>query len=191
MKLPGLFLIVGLFSAPIMAYAQPLIVLSKTVRPAEMDTLRFLEIQFAGGKFTLVPPLGCGLNTDLPSATIQLSASTGFVSMTIQFSTNNSRTILASREALQHHSAPTGVRTEVRDEFPAYSGTTTGKGIELTFNLHGHPMWRRAAVIPFSGGFVSFIATAPANESKAAQQLFGGVITSFQNTSSDQAAPGD
>lgn len=128
MKLFASFILAGLLSASMLAHAQPLTVAWKTIRPPEMDTLRYLEVQFAGDKFTLVPPNGCGIKTDLPSATIQLSASTGSVSMTIQFSTNSSRAILASKDAMQQYAAPQEANTEVREEFPAYSSTTPCSG---------------------------------------------------------------
>lgn len=159
--------------------AQPLTVGWKTERPPEMDVLRFLEIQFAGGTFSLVPPWGCGLKTDPAAATIQLSSSTGSVSMTIQFSTNSPSPILGSKSALQHYASPNRGEAEVRDAFPAHSGAATGKGIELSFDLHGQPMRRRAAVIPLPNGYAGFIVTSSADESKAAQQFFDGVVTSF------------
>ncbi len=183
MKLFASFILAGLLSASMLAHAQPLTVAWKTIRPPEMDTLRYLEVQFAGDKFTLVPPNGCGIKTDLPSATIQLSASTGSVSMTIQFSTNSSRAILASKDAMQQYAAPQEANTEVREEFPAYSSTTPGRGIELRFKLHDQWLWRRAAVVPFSGGYAGFIATSTIAESKAAHEFFGGVLTSFQQAS--------
>jgi hypothetical protein len=117
---------------------------------------------------------------DAPAATLRFSSPVSGVSMTLQFSTNAAPPVLASADTLRAQAFPQPSDAAVREEFAAYSGAGAGKGLELAYLVHGQPTRSRVAVIPIRQGCVSFAVIAPASESKVAQQIFGGVLTSFQ-----------
>ena len=172
----------GTLMAPLFAAAQSFTVLWRTEHPPEMDVLRYLEIQFAGNTFTVVPQWGYTVHTDLSAATIRFSAPTGSVSMTLQFSTNNPNALLASKENLRRHLSPDESIVTLREEFPACAGASLGKGMELDFVSSNRSMRRRAALIPIANGYACFTATSKVEESKTAQLIMGGMLTSFQRT---------
>ena len=160
--------------------AENLTVVSKTIQPREMGPLTYLEIQYGSETFSLVPPPHLRIQTDAQTATIQFLARTGTFAMSIQFTTNDARNVLASTDTLRQYAAPHWPQAQVLEEFPVFSGSSAGKGMDLGFVLHGSPTRCRAAAIPLSHGCLNIVFTCSANEFPAAQRIFGSLLTSFQ-----------
>ena len=100
--------------------------------------------------------------------------------MSLQFTTNDARQVLASTDSLREFTTPNTGDAKVLEEFPVYSGDSAGKGIDLGFTLYGRVMRSRAVALPLPHGCAQCVLTCGVDEFKTAQQKFGGLLTSFQ-----------
>ena len=71
MKLPIFLALAILSAAPLAAPAQELLVRARTTQPPEMGTLHYLELQYGGETFSIVPPADCMISSGavIPAAT--------------------------------------------------------------------------------------------------------------------------
>lgn len=164
------------------AEAQGFAVRTRTITELEMGPVKFLEIQHGEETFSLVPPSDWRLETDASLATLRFYAPKGGGVLTLQFCHAHASEALATAETLKKSTVPHLGEARVLEEFPAYAGDKTGKGIDLSHTLHGHAMRVRAAVIGLGHGYASFVLNCGVNDFKTSQQVFGSLLSSFQRT---------
>ena len=162
--------------------AQDLTVRSRTVQELEMGKFQVLELGFGNEQFTMLPPYNWRAQIDSAAGTIRYSSPNG-VMLAIQFSRGDASPVLATTATLRQTSVPLLSDATVIEEFPVYSGDSRGKGVDLSFVLQNSSMRCRAAVIPTTHGYVSFVLTCGKDDFQAGQQSFGAALTSFQRTS--------
>ena len=80
------------------------------------------------------------------------------------------KTVLDGTAALRQIVAPLLKDSTGDEEFPAYSGYGSGRGVDLSFALQGTAMKARLAVIPLAQGFVSFALTCAAGDAASARR---------------------
>jgi len=164
--------------------AQSLSMQTRTSKPPEMDLLRFLELQYDGHTYTLVPPgPDWRLKLDAPNARLQFSPPSGAAGVALRFTTNAARGVLASADALRQHAAPELGEAYKVAELEIFGGNAAGKAADFAYTLQGYAMRCRVAALPVPGGTVSFVLHCGAEEFAIAQQTFGALINTFQRTS--------
>lgn len=183
-----LFLVLLILSCTAVAgRAQELTVRTRTVQEVEMGKFEVLDLGYDEEQFSMLPPYDWRAQIDSTAGTIRFSSRKG-VMLAIQFSRGDSGRVLATTETLRQAIVPFLADATVLEEFPAYSGDSRGKGVDLSFTLQGSDMRSRAAVIPTAHGYVSFVLTCGKDDFKIGQQHFGAVLTSFQRTSKSSAS---
>lgn len=168
--------------------AQTLTVTSRTTQAPEMGEIKFLELGYAGERFSMIPPSDWRARLETDGAGITFSAPHHQGRLSVQFSSNDVGTVLASADALREHLMPHLKGATVLEEFPSYSGNRQGKGLELRYSLQGISMRCRVAAIPLSRGHVRFILTYEEREMASIQPLLGAVLTSFQQRPTERPA---
>lgn len=164
--------------------AQSLSVQTRTSTPPEMGVLRFLELQYDGHTYTLVPPgPDWRLKLDAPNARLQFSTPAGAPGTALRFTTNAARDVLASADTLRQHAAPELGEARKLAELEIFGGNAAGKAADFAYTLQGHAMRCRVAALPVPGGTVTFTLHCGAEEFAAAQQTFAALLNTFQRTS--------
>lgn len=161
-------------------FGQGLSVVSKSTLAPEMGELKYLELRFGSEAFTILPPVGTRIEVDGPAARLTFSGGTNAVSLAIRFATNEAKVVLASLESMRQFAVPYLGEAEVTEEFPAFSGDMAGKGFAISYSLRGQRTRCQVAVLPLRQGCISFVASAPAPQTREVHQLLGGALTSFQ-----------
>ncbi|HWN96255.1 MAG TPA: hypothetical protein VNT99_14560 [Methylomirabilota bacterium] len=169
-----------LVSASLAVAAERLIVREKTGSVPETGQVKYLELEYAGERYSIHPPANWRVQADSEDGLRFSSASNRGGTVAIQFQVENVSNVLASAEALRENIVPYYTDATLNEEFTAYSGNQHGKGIELRFTLQGTPMLCRTAVIPLPRGYASFVLTCAVEDAQAGLQAFGSALTSFQ-----------
>lgn len=170
-------LLLSLLTAGI-APAASLTVLERTEQAPEMGTLRFLEIRHDQARYTIVPPHGWRLNTDVASAQLKFSEPKSNISMALQFHTNAARQVLSTTDSMRALAVPHLSSATVLDDF-SNSGSG-GRSLVLNYLLHGRPMRARVAVLPLDRGCVTFVVACGADDFPNAEPVLAALQTSFQ-----------
>jgi len=170
-------LLLSLLTAGV-APAASLTVLERTEQAPEMGTLRFLEIRHDQAQYTLVPPHGWRLNTDVAAAQLKFSEPKANISMALQFHTNEARQVLATTDRMRELAVPHLSGATVLEDFP--NSGSGGRSLVLAYLLHGRPMRARVAVLPLDRGCVTFVVACGADDFANAGPMLAALQTSFQ-----------
>jgi hypothetical protein len=166
------------------AHAQPLTVRTRSTTAPEMGTIHFLELSQDGHSYTMIPP-GADWRSQLDTSTARLRffAPERAVAVSLRFTTNATREVMASADTLRQHAAPDLEEPRKLAEFDVFSGDAAGKAAEFAYTLKGQPMRCRLAAVPTPGGTVDFTLLASAEEFPNAERAFNAMINTFRRIS--------
>lgn len=153
----------------------------RVVQAPEMGEVKLLDLLATSQHFTLVAPrVGAWRPlADHQGVRFELQGSSV---VEVRLFTNNFQRTTAGMESLRQYASPQFATAPMLESGGIVGGTGDGKGLLLQSTVSGQLFKCQIAIIPAGNGVAAFCLTGSGGDFELGQQIFTGLVNSFQPT---------